>query len=92
MDQGIIGLCKQHYLYQTHWQAVAAMNMEEAVTLREFWKGYDIYKVILNINGTWKEVTQTAMNGLWKKLCAQFVHDFKGFNNFAVTKGAGDGL
>ena len=27
----------------------------------------------------WREVTAITMNGVWKKLCPQFVHDFHGF-------------
>ena len=27
----------------------------------------------------WHEVTAITMNGVWKNLCPQFVHDFHGF-------------
>ncbi|TEA37518.1 hypothetical protein DBR06_SOUSAS8810053, partial [Sousa chinensis] len=29
----------------------------------------------------WREVMATTINGVWKKLCLQFVHDFHGFEN-----------
>ena len=32
-----------------------------------------------NFAASWVEVKMTNMNGVWKKLCPQFVHDFKGF-------------
>jgi hypothetical protein len=28
---------------------------------------------------TWSEVMAITMNGVWEKLCLQFVHDFCGF-------------
>ncbi|TEA27056.1 hypothetical protein DBR06_SOUSAS34510007, partial [Sousa chinensis] len=27
----------------------------------------------------WREFTAVTMNGVWKNLCPQFVHDFRGF-------------
>lgn len=58
MDQGIIAICKRYYLRRILRQVVAAMDMDNAVTLRAFWKEYNIYKAILNINAAWKEVTK----------------------------------
>ena len=31
-----------------------------------------------NIDFTWCEFTAVTMNGVWKNLCPQFVHDFRG--------------
>ncbi|KAK4303436.1 hypothetical protein Pmani_024543 [Petrolisthes manimaculis] len=49
------------------------------MTLREFWRSYNIYSAIKNIDASWREVTATSMNGVWKKLCPQFVNNFTGF-------------
>jgi hypothetical protein len=38
-----------------------------------------IYQAILNIAKAWAEVTQICLNAVWKTLCPQFVHRFKGF-------------
>ena len=45
--------------------------------MRQFWKDYNIYKAIKNIDFAWREVTAGTMNGVWKNLCPQFVHDFR---------------
>ena len=55
------------------------MSDESGTTLQQFWKDYNIYKAIKNIDFAWSEVTAITMNGVWKNLCLQFVHDFRGF-------------
>ena len=52
------------------------MNQEQ---LWQFGKDYNIYKAIKNIDFAWREVMAVTMNGVWKKLCPQFVHDFRVF-------------
>ena len=47
--------------------------------LRWFWKGYNVHDAIKNIAASWAEVKMMNINGVWEKLCPQFVHDFKGF-------------
>ena len=47
--------------------------------MRQFWKDYNIYKAIKDMDFAWREVTAVTMNGVCKKLCLQFVHDFHGF-------------
>ncbi|TEA24048.1 hypothetical protein DBR06_SOUSAS13910003, partial [Sousa chinensis] len=37
------------------------------------------YKAIKNIDFAWCEVTAVTMNGVWKKLCPQSVHNFRVF-------------
>ena len=32
-----------------------------------------------NTDFAWRKVTAITMNGVWKNLCLQFVHDFLGF-------------
>ena len=55
------------------------MSDESGTTLRQFWKGYNIYKAIKNTDFSWHEVKAITMNGLWKNLCPQFVHNFCAF-------------
>ena len=76
MDQGVISTFKKYYLRHTFRQAVKASD-ESGTTLRQFWKDYNIYKAIKNIDFAWREVTAGTMNGVWKNLCPQFVHDFR---------------
>uniref|UniRef100_A0A8C4RA68 HTH CENPB-type domain-containing protein n=1 Tax=Eptatretus burgeri TaxID=7764 RepID=A0A8C4RA68_EPTBU len=79
MDQGVIASFKAYYLRRTFSQATKATEGENAQTLKEFWKGYNIYNAVRNIGESWNEVTQTNMNGVWRKLCPDFVDDFQGF-------------
>ncbi|XP_021573038.1 tigger transposable element-derived protein 1 [Carlito syrichta] len=78
MDQGVIATFKKHYLCHTFRQAVKASD-ESGTTLRQFWKDYNIYQAIKNIDFAWRAVTAVTMNGVWKNLCPQFVHDARGF-------------
>ncbi|XP_029641224.1 tigger transposable element-derived protein 1-like [Octopus sinensis] len=86
MDQGIIAVFKCYYMKRTLRQAIVATDFDESITLRDFWKRYDIYKAVQNIAVAWNDVQNTAMNGVWKKLCPQFVNDFQGFDNVAINK------
>ncbi|XP_063588835.1 tigger transposable element-derived protein 1-like [Penaeus indicus] len=79
MDQGVIATFKK-YLRHTFRQALKVTD-ETDMTLSEFWKSYNIYNAIININASWWEVTTTCMNAVWKKLCPQVVNDFTGFEN-----------
>ena len=47
--------------------------------MQQFWKDYNIYKAIKNIDFAWCEVRAITMNGVWKNLCLQFVQDLCGF-------------
>ena len=86
MDQGIIAIFKRYYMKRTLWQAIAATGFDESFTLRDFWKGLNIYKAVHNIAVVWNEVQSMAINGVWKKLCPPFVNDFKGFDTAVVNK------
>jgi hypothetical protein len=33
------------------------------------------------IKDAWNVVTESNLNGVWKKLCSEFVQDFEGFEN-----------
>ena len=78
MDQGVIATFKKYYLCHTFRQTVKARD-ESGTTLQQFWKDYNIYKAIKNIDFAWCEVMAVTMNGVWKNLCLKFVHDFHGF-------------
>ena len=38
-----------------------------------------VYKAIKNTSFSWHEVIAINLNGAWRNLCPQFVHDFCGF-------------
>ncbi|XP_045107142.1 tigger transposable element-derived protein 1-like [Portunus trituberculatus] len=70
-DQGLIQMFKSYYLRSTN---------EENKTLRDFWKNFTIKDAVTFIKQSWAEVPTKCLNGVWKKLCPQFVHSFKAFN------------
>uniref|UniRef100_A0A3Q3GU97 DDE-1 domain-containing protein n=1 Tax=Kryptolebias marmoratus TaxID=37003 RepID=A0A3Q3GU97_KRYMA len=86
MDQGVIGTFKKYYLHHTFHQALKATEGESGMSLCNFWKSFTIYDAIKNIDASWRELTNSTMNGVWKKLCAMFVHDFAGFGKIQADK------
>ena len=79
MDQGAISAFKAYYLRTTFAKAVAATE-DDVITLRDFWKNYNILHCIKNIDSAWREVTEKCMQGIWKKCLKRFVNNFEGFN------------
>lgn len=65
---------------------VKAMD-KTAMTLREFWKNYNIYSAIKNIDASWHDVTRSCVNGEWKELCPYFVEDFTDWKNSRAAEG-----
>ncbi|XP_064077646.1 tigger transposable element-derived protein 1-like [Macrobrachium nipponense] len=80
MDQGVIVNFKAYYLKRTICSALRAIKGNKELTLKQFWKGYNITDAVRNIASAWDEVKMTTLNGAWKKLCPQFVHSFEGFD------------
>ena len=77
IDQGVIASFKAYYL-RTIAMALQATKTKD-LTLKDFWKSYNILDALKNIAQSWEEVKVTNMNGVWRKLCHQFVNDFHGF-------------
>ncbi|XP_069832253.1 tigger transposable element-derived protein 1-like [Dendropsophus ebraccatus] len=75
MDQGVIATFKAYYHRRVIGKALQATEKNKDLTLKDFWKKYNILDAVQNIADSWDEVKQTSMNGLWKKLCPQFVTD-----------------
>ena len=67
LDQGVIETFKKYYLCHTFCQAVKASD-ESGATLGQFWKDYNIYKSIKNVDIAWHEV-MAIHNEVWKELC-----------------------
>ncbi|XP_054569430.1 tigger transposable element-derived protein 1-like [Eptesicus fuscus] len=81
MGQGVIASFKAYYLRRTFAMAFRAMEKDKELTLKDFWKSYNVLAAVKNISDSWDEVKQTNLNGVWKKLCPQFVNDFHGFED-----------
>ena len=80
-DQGVIASFKAYYLRRTIAMALQATETKKDLTLKHFWKSYNILDAVKNIAHSWEEVKVTNMNGVWKKLCPQSVNDFHGFED-----------
>ncbi|XP_039590576.1 tigger transposable element-derived protein 1-like [Polypterus senegalus] len=81
MDQGVIATLKANYLRTTFAQAIAAIDADPELSLREFWKQYNILKCIKNLVTAWDSVTEKYMNGVGKKCVKRYVNTFAGFNS-----------
>ena len=79
MDQGVIATFKAYYLRRTFSQAIKTTTGENAPTLTEFWKSYNIRNVIENIGEAWLEVTASNMRAVWKHIIPHCANDFIGF-------------
>ncbi|KAM3836532.1 tigger transposable element-derived protein 1-like [Vipera latastei] len=84
MDQGAIAIFKAYYLRAMFVKAVDVMEEDKRMTLREFWKNYNILHCIKNIAAAWQDVTMKCMQGIWKKCLKCFpalVNNFQGFDH-----------
>ena len=81
MDQGSIAAFKANYLRTTFAQAVAAIDADPELSLRDFWKQYNILKCIKNLATAWEAVTAKCMNGIWKNCVKRYVNTFDGFES-----------
>ena len=48
-------------------------------TMKDYWRSFDILKVINNIDAAWEEVSANCLTGVWLEFLPQFVHLFAGF-------------
>ncbi|XP_041053574.1 tigger transposable element-derived protein 1-like [Carcharodon carcharias] len=78
MAQGVIAAFKAYYLRRTFSQLLSETDGENAPSVREFWRGYNILKGINNIADSWDEVTSSCLNGVWQKMWPECVSDHGG--------------
>ncbi|KAK4326641.1 hypothetical protein Pmani_002851 [Petrolisthes manimaculis] len=78
-DQGIIKTFKSYYLRSTLTDLVERTNKDKQ-TVKEYWKNFTIKDALRFIKDSWEKVNRKCLNGVWKKVCPQFVHDFTGFD------------
>ncbi|XP_043826921.1 tigger transposable element-derived protein 1-like [Dromiciops gliroides] len=79
LGQGAIALFKAYYLRRTFKMLLAATGGENAETVLEFWKRFNIKVAIDIIVEAWNDVTKECLHRVWKKMLPDLIHDFKGF-------------
>ncbi|KAK3875862.1 hypothetical protein Pcinc_019292 [Petrolisthes cinctipes] len=76
IDQRAVANFNAYYLRTIFKEAVKAVEGENGVTFNEFWKQYNIYKAIKNIDAAWRELKSINVNGVWKNLIPHITNDF----------------
>jgi hypothetical protein len=74
MDQGVISTFKSYYLRRILKLLLSEIDGQEKSTMLEFWKKFNILKAVKIIADSWKEVKPSCMNGVWRKLWPECVH------------------
>ncbi|GLV42304.1 hypothetical protein CBL_03041 [Carabus blaptoides fortunei] len=54
---------------------IKAIDEDRNVTVKTFWKDYNILAAVLNIGACWEEIKKSTMNRAWIKLCPQYVSE-----------------
>lgn len=81
MDQGVIATFKAYYLRRTFRRMIRAVDSDRNLSILQFWKDFNIKDGIDMIAESWKEMKQSTMNAVWKKLWPECVNNFTGFPN-----------
>ena len=72
---GLIAAFKAYHLRQTFIEFVRIFD-RSGKTRKDYWRSFDILKVIKNINAVWEEVSVNCLTGVRLELLSQFVHHF----------------
>ena len=67
MDHSVIAALRANYLRQSLKEMIRQVDTS-GVSLKEYWKDYDILKAIDNIEMAWEEVTVSCMKGVWQNI------------------------
>ncbi|XP_067134805.1 tigger transposable element-derived protein 1-like [Centruroides vittatus] len=70
MDQGVIKTFKAYYTRHAHLHE--AMRQNNELSVKDFWKQFNVLDAVRIIGQSWNEVSQKTLNGVWKKLCLFF--------------------
>lgn len=68
MDMGVIANFKAYYLRRVFKCLIESLDGPEKLTIKEFWKAFNILDAIKNISLSWDEVKEPALNKVWFKL------------------------
>ena len=73
MDQGVIATFKAYYLRRTFSKLIGQCDADDKLTIKAFWRQFNIHMAIGMIRDSWNEITPQCMNGVWKKLWPEAV-------------------
>ncbi|GFG29801.1 hypothetical protein Cfor_00232 [Coptotermes formosanus] len=79
MDQGVIATFKAYYLKKTFDMLGKAVD-DKNMSVKEFWKNFSIRDAVMLVDEAWASVPHVCMNAVWRSVCPDLVHDFKGFS------------
>lgn len=71
MDQGIIENMKRRYRKMF---IEGLLSSDDAITVKEFWKGYTIKDAIFNVASAWADLTVSNLKNGWNKLWPETVN------------------
>ena len=66
--------------------ALKTVDTDPEMTLRNYWKSYNMLNCIKSINAALREVSEVNLNAVWRPLCSQFVNELNGFDEEEETK------
>lgn len=72
MDQGVIKTFKSYYTRRSFAHLNKAMRKNNELSVKDFWKQFNVLNAVRIIGQSWNEVSQKTLNGVWKKLCPFF--------------------
>lgn len=72
MDQGVIKTFKAYYTRRSFAHLHEAMRQKNELSVKDFWKQFNVLDAVRIIGQSWNEVSQKTLNGVWKKLCPFF--------------------
>lgn len=78
MDQGIIRAFKPVYTHNALQHLAEAVDSDQDVLLKTYWRKYTIASCLLNIQRPIQEIKNETLNACWKKLWPEMVRDPKG--------------
>jgi hypothetical protein len=79
MDQGAINALKSYFLRHMFKKLIAETDVNNELTLHEFWQAFDILGCVKIVGESWKELSTRITNGCWKNSYPDTVHYFEVF-------------
>jgi hypothetical protein len=68
MDQVTIATFMAYYIRKIFEQLIAKTTGDDAISLTEFWKNYNVRRAIENIHNVWQQIIANNMCGEWERI------------------------